>query len=70
MRECYEDICKLETASGAQESIAALASTHAEFLKEKFSEEKMYELFISSMGLGDSFDVEDWIGSLDIEEIE
>lgn len=71
MRRCYEDVCRLEKdPKDAKDNIAAFAESHAEFLKEKFSEEKMYALFVSSLGLDGDFDVEDWIGSLDLEEIE
>ena len=71
MRLCYEDVCRLDkNPKDIKDNIAALAEAHAEFLKDKFAEEKMYAKFISAMGLEEDFNVEEWIGSLDIEEIE
>ena len=65
MRRCYNDIINENADTPALNSCA-----HAEFLKEKFSEENMYARFIEAMGVETEFDVEDWIQSLDIEEIE
>jgi glycosyltransferase involved in cell wall biosynthesis len=71
MRLCYNDINAINSNSNTADSIASHACTHAEFLHEKFSEEKMHAQFIEAMNLnlGD-FDVEQWIDNLDIEEIE
>lgn len=66
MRQCYNDI-----TLGASDTHAANASSYAETLKEKFSEEKMYAQFVEAMGIDEtSFNVENWLESLDIEEIE
>ena len=71
MRRCYNDICRLEAdPKDTKNNIAAIAPAHAEYLNDNFSEEKKYAAFISAMDLEDSFDVEDWLGSLDIEKIE
>ena len=71
MRQCYNDILRLEKdPKDIEDNIAALAGQHAEYLKDAFSEARMYSKFISAMGVEDNFDVQDWIDSLDIEEIE
>ena len=71
MRQCYKDILRLEKdPQDTKDNIAALAAQHAEYLKETFSEDKMYAKFISAMGVEEDFDVEDWVNNLDIEEIE
>ena len=64
MRQCYTDII------ADTDSIASSACTHAEFLKNKFAEDKMYAKFIAAMGVETEFDVENWIEQLDLEEIE
>ena len=64
MRQCYEDIQK-----DAPDTPASNSCIHADFLKNKFSEEKMYAQFIDAMGVETEFDVEKWVESLDIEEI-
>ena len=47
------------------------AVNYAEVLKERFNEDKMYASFIDAMEIDEEeFNVESWIDSLDIEEIE
>ena len=65
MRLCYNDI-----TTSNENSIAASATVHAEFLKNNFSPEKMYSEFIEAMSVEQEFNVEQWIDNLDIEEIE
>lgn len=65
MRLCYNDI-----TTSNENSIAASATAHAEFLKNNFSPEKMYSEFIEAMSVEQEFNVEQWIDNLDIEEIE
>jgi len=62
MRKCIEDIKSGDTQE-AQEWGA--------YLREEFAEEKMYEQFITAMGIDEQdFDIENWIEGLDVEEIE
>ena len=71
MRLCYKDTCRLDKdPADTENNIASMATEHAQYLRDEFAEEKMYAQFISAMGLEEDFNVEDWIGSLDIEEIE
>ena len=65
MRRCYDDI-----TSDTKDTPASNSCAHSVFLTEKFSEENMYARFVEAMGVETEFDVEDWIDSLDIEEIE
>ena len=69
MRQCYEDI-----TSTNEDSYAANAGHYAEIIHERLDQEKMYkrfiELILSTPGLGQEFDVENWLDSLDIEEHE
>jgi glycosyltransferase involved in cell wall biosynthesis len=64
MRLCYNDHSE---GSG----FASSACEYAEKLHERFEENKMYAQFIDALNLDTSeFDVENWISSLEIEEIE
>jgi glycosyltransferase involved in cell wall biosynthesis len=71
MRLCYNDISRIDKdPKDTKDNMAAVATSHAEYLKEEFEKEKMYAEFISAMGIEKEFDVENWVTSLDIEEIE
>ena len=62
MRKCIDDI-----RAGTNQ----YAVEYAKELHSRFSEEKMYKAFIDAMGIDEEeFDVENWLGGLDIEEIE
>lgn len=66
MRQCYNDIIQ-----STEDTHATNACNYAEELKERFSEEKMYAQFVEAMGISETdFSVENWLGSLGIEEIE
>jgi hypothetical protein len=66
MRLCYNDIVNNE-----KDSIAANALQAATNLKERFEEQKMYKEFVDAMGIDEEeFNVENWLESLDIQEIE
>jgi len=66
MRLCYN-----QYSSGYEGQKVVNASEYAEVLKERFNEDKMYASFIDAMGIDEEeFNVESWINSLDIEEIE
>ena len=66
MRQCYNDI-----TNNVEDSRAAGAPSYGEELKTRFEEQKMYKEFIDAMGFDEEeFDVESWLGSLDIEKIE
>ena len=78
MRECYEDI-----VSKKKGTIATGATQYAKALHERFAQDKMYAKFVDlilqtpasdqvapGQTLGQSFDVENWLDSLDIEEHE
>ena len=65
MRQCYNDV-----VNNAENSIAAGAPAYTEELKVRFEQEKMYKEFVDAMELPeDTFDVENWLDSLDIETI-
>jgi glycosyltransferase involved in cell wall biosynthesis len=67
MRLCYNQY----TTDDTEATKVVDAIKYAEVLKERFSEEKMYANFIEGMGVNEGeFNVESWINSLDIEEIE
>lgn len=71
MRQCYQDILRIEKEpKDTENNVAALAGSHMTYLRENFTEEAMYAKFVSAMGVEENFDVEDWVNSLDIEEIE
>ena len=57
MRLCYENV-KADTIVW-----------NNTILPERFSTEKMYKKFVEAMGERE-FDVEDWLSSLDINEVE
>jgi len=66
MRLCYNDII-----NNTKDSFAAGALQYADELKLRFEEQKMYKAFVDALGLDmGEFDVESWLGSLDIQEIE
>lgn len=78
MRECYEDI-----VSKKKGSIAINAPKYGKALHKRFAQDKMYAEFVDlilqtpssdqvapGQTLGQSFDVESWLDSLDIEEHE
>jgi glycosyltransferase involved in cell wall biosynthesis len=66
MRQCYEDI-----KSQNEDSHALKACEFAKETRERFEEQKMYKAFISAMGIDEEeFNVENWLESLDIEQIE
>ena len=66
MRLCYN-----QHIDGYEGQKVVNASEYVEILKERFNEDKMYASFIDAMGIDEEeFNVESWINSLDIEEIE
>jgi glycosyltransferase involved in cell wall biosynthesis len=66
MRQCYVDINEVN-----ENTHASNAANYATTLRERFSEEKMYAQFVEAMGINETdFSVENWLSSLDIEEIE
>ena len=66
MRQCYVDINEEN-----ENTHASNAANYATTLRERFSEEKMYAQFVEAMGINETdFSVENWLSSLDIEEIE
>jgi len=71
MRQCYQDILRLEKdPKDTQDNMAAIAPDHRTYLNDNFTEDKMYAKFVSALGVEEAFDVEDWVNSLDIEEVE
>jgi len=67
MRLCYNQY--VDSNTDAQKVVDAPA--YAEVLKQRFNEEKMYKTFIDALGIDEEeFNIESWIDSLDIEEIE
>ena len=61
MRECLND---------AKNNSLEKYCEYASELMERFEDSKMYAEFVGAMDVEDSFDVESWLGELDIEEVE
>ena len=66
LRKCYNDVIN-------NSGIASQSNEYAKSLKERFSEEKMYDKFITSIlgeGFDEEFDVESWLSEMDAEMVE